>query len=524
MSGDNNDERAIRACHSNAAGLIRSARLIVEHGGLMSAAYHLALLAIEEVGKASLLRIHQLEAVLTHERPSINRKIDDHFQKLFYAFFLPAAFGKGLSRKDVEDARSLAGALHQKRLDSLYVTPGESDHILEISPQEAENTLGLAEARLAMEEGLSNGSPEPEVLDALKWVFETIADEERKRFVFSKRSIEELENSKGVVAWVRWIREQFAAEQEAMRRLIESEVSREAPSDEDAANVKWKMKVRLVVVSHSVRQKNLNWWNASVERIKLRESDKKKRELIAEIHLPKAVPIQGLWHVGYGEIRRLVLALNIGTMGFCWWYSLNRENMFYDALTDVENNANLDLHEQNKFLYIDWGARAIQEGDLRNVALCYVFLPTPRASAEEQKPFGEYLTALAFLAKTDLHLNLTANACGLFFRALTDAMKLYGDMATEESFSAAFQRNMAWIITEEEDQRSFVELARTLEQAGSDTDFSALTLDKVLQAKILCDAYFIRKFQQQAAERSQAARRISAAPGSDGDLHAGTED
>ncbi len=197
--------------------------------------------------------------------------------------------------------------------------------------------------------------------------------------------------------------------------------------------------------------------------------------------------------------------------------------MFYDVLTDVENNANLDLHERNKFLYIDWGMRAIQEVDLRNVALCYVFLPTPRASAEEQKPFGEYLTALAFLAKTDLHLNLTANACGLFFRALTDAMKLYGDMAAEESFSVAFQRNMAWIITEEEDQKSFVELARTLEQAGNDTDFSALTLDKVLRAKILCDAYFIRKFQQRAAKRSQVTQRSSAAPESVDDPHAGNE-
>lgn len=506
MSSENNAERAIRACHTNAGNLIRSARLLVEHGGLMSAAYHLALLAIEETGKASLLRINWLNSLLGRPRPSIDRKLDDHFQKLFYAFFLFSLFGQRLSKKDVEDARLLASTMHQKRLDSLYVSHMEDDQILEISPQEAEQTIRLAEARLALEEGISGEVPDPDVLEALNWLFETIADEDRKKFVFSRHSIDELDSRKSVLAWVQWIREQFAAQEKAMRDLLESELRREEPSKSEAADIKWKMRVRLTYVSHSVRQKALNWWNDNVERIKLQEGDKKKRELIAEIHLPRAIPVQGLWYVSYGEIRRLVLALNIGTLGFCWWYSLNQENKFYDALSDVENDAHLNLHQQNKHLYVDWGKRALQEHDLRTVVLCYVFLPGPRATEIEQRPFGEYLTALAFLAKTDLHLNLTANACGLFFKALIDAMKLYGDMAADEPFSAAFQRNLAWLIKEDEERQSFIDLAKQLDEAAEEADFSALTLDKVLQTKTLCDAYFIRKFQQLAAERSKAER------------------
>ena len=63
----NDSARAIQKCEENAGKMIESARLLVEHDASTSAAYHLALLAIEEIGKACLLKIGQVNALLGKE-------------------------------------------------------------------------------------------------------------------------------------------------------------------------------------------------------------------------------------------------------------------------------------------------------------------------------------------------------------------------------------------------------------------------------------------------------------------------
>lgn len=62
-TGEDKLTAIVGACHTNARSLISSAKLLVDHDGLMSAAYHLALLAIEETGKAALLRVNHLKSV-----------------------------------------------------------------------------------------------------------------------------------------------------------------------------------------------------------------------------------------------------------------------------------------------------------------------------------------------------------------------------------------------------------------------------------------------------------------------------
>jgi AbiV family abortive infection protein len=497
-TGEDKLRAIVGACHANARSLISSAKLLVDHGGLMSAAYHLALLAIEETGKAALLKVNHLKSVIGSE--TTDRKLDDHFQKLFWAFFLPSAARNKFSPKELEDARLLAKNMHDRRLDSLYVSTTAQKPLIEISKEEAERVVRLAEARLDLEEGVSTASPNPEQIERLQWLLEALEDDERRRFVLSKPSFERLQADGTLSSWIDWLRATLAQQQREMQELLAKELEKQQPNSEEAARAKWKIKIRFLCVSHGVRQKALNVWNESVSWIKLFEGVKKKRELVAEIHLPEAVPVGALWHAGYGESRRLMLALNIGSLGFFWWYSLNRENHFYEEITDVQKDLNLDIGEQNPYLYVDWGKRALSEQDLRRALLCYSFLPGPRASEKEQKPFGQYLAALAFLGKTDLHLNLTANACGMFFRCLRDAMLLYGDVGEGETFADAFTRYLLPVVDDEAERRSFVDLFAALERAQEEQEFSKLTLDKVLQTKALCDGYLLHTFQRKARE------------------------
>lgn len=467
----------------------------------MSAAHHLAVLAIEETGKAAMLKISQIYSSSQQETNSIERKLDNHYQKLFWALFLPALKNNELTSEDLKSAQFLARNIHEKRLASLYVSPNADEPILDIPRGEVEKIVRLAEARLGMEEAISADPPSPEHLHDLQWLLEAITDDEKRKLVFSKASTEKLQKDASVIDWIAWLKATFESQELENRQLAERELQRREPSDDEASQEKWLVKYRLICVSHSIRQKTLNWWNSFVSVVQLRAGDKKKRELLVEVRLPKAVSVQSLWYAGYGETRRFLLALNIGTIGFFWWYALNRENKFYEEITDLEYDARIELREQNKSLYVDWGHRALGEADLTNVALCWSCLPGPGAPEHEQRPFGEYLTALAFLAKTDMHLNLTPNACELFFRCLIDAMKLYGDLQNEDTFAAAFEKNLSWLIKQESDRAEFVQLAQMLDKASFEQDFSSLTLDKALQTKTLCDAYLLQKFQKIAEER-----------------------
>lgn len=82
----NDSARAVEKCEENARKLIDSARLLVKHDGSTSAAYHLAILAIEEIGKACLLKIGQVNGLLGKEF-ALERRLDDHSQKLFLGIF-----------------------------------------------------------------------------------------------------------------------------------------------------------------------------------------------------------------------------------------------------------------------------------------------------------------------------------------------------------------------------------------------------------------------------------------------------
>lgn len=227
--------------------------------------------------------------------------------------------------KELESARLLAKRMHNKRLNSLYVSHVADDALIEISREEVESTVRLAEARLGIEEGVSTAPPSPEKLQDSQWLLDALADDERKRFIFSRQSIEKLQADNTLSSWIKWLRETFDQQEREMKDLLAKELEKQMPNDEEASKEKWKIKIRFLCISHSVRQKALNCWNDQVKWIKLFEGDKKKREVIAEIHLPEAVPVKGLWHVGYGETRRLLLALNIGSLGFFWWYSQPRE-------------------------------------------------------------------------------------------------------------------------------------------------------------------------------------------------------
>src|SRR5687767_8437716 len=87
---DNSLQEAIEACIANADELMIGAKKLFADR-LYRLAYHLGVLALEEVGKSSILAMRYVARQGGRELPgSIGKALDDHVRKLFWAIWGPS--------------------------------------------------------------------------------------------------------------------------------------------------------------------------------------------------------------------------------------------------------------------------------------------------------------------------------------------------------------------------------------------------------------------------------------------------
>ena len=122
ISGRSPDLLAIDACFVNAEELLRAASLLLEQGGAPRLAYHLALLALEEIGKSRILGMRVVSDRHGQEMPGfIDRALDDHVRKLFWAIWGPSMGEEIITVQQIQENLGLAMRLHEKRIAGLYV-------------------------------------------------------------------------------------------------------------------------------------------------------------------------------------------------------------------------------------------------------------------------------------------------------------------------------------------------------------------------------------------------------------------
>ncbi len=503
---DKKSER-IRACYINARELIDDAKHLLSANSRPARGYHFALLALEETAKAMLLKIDNVLAYFERDFNRINREFDDHEKKLQWAIWSPWFCGKQITPEAFEKTQKLVQGMHKKRLDSLYVSLTSDEIILDILAEEAENLVKFAEARLDMEEMSSANQLDTNKIEEYKWFIDAHEDEEKKKFIFSKTALnarlsyDGLPIGERMYGWIKWLKSECDNQERGMQDLIQKEIDKPRHVGGEALKDKWKITVKFVAISHSIRQKELNSWNNQCKWIQLR--DGKNGNLLVKVTLPNSIHIDDIKKRGYDIARRILTALNIGSRGLFWWYRLNKGHAYEEKIEDLEHNTILKTEIQDPYLSIDWGQPVLEQDTLRLVLLCFVSLPDREASLEEWKAFDQYLTAVAFLCKTDLHLNLIVNACSLFFSALKSGMSAYQDLKPNQKFADAFTRIFSHIIRDQSELTAFIALASQLDNVSDSQDFSWLTFDKVVQVKLLCDAYFMAKFNSPANKAFQ---------------------
>jgi AbiV family abortive infection protein len=108
------------ACLKNAKSLANAAELVV--AGQPHVAYHLLVIALEEIGKSSIAEAKYMSSSDTLELEEEGfGLIDDHIKKIFWGLWGGSLLGKALVKEEIESLKGLAVLLHSNRLAYLYV-------------------------------------------------------------------------------------------------------------------------------------------------------------------------------------------------------------------------------------------------------------------------------------------------------------------------------------------------------------------------------------------------------------------
>ncbi|MBI5189881.1 MAG: AbiV family abortive infection protein [Nitrospirae bacterium] len=488
------------ACLNHAKDLLQAAQRLCKGNPYPHISYHLATLALEEIGKSQLIIVNYCASFKEDSSERATKWYEDHEKKLFWALWGPLFCGSEvITDKKLNELEGLAKTIHETRLRGLYVDPlnNSAQNPKDIiTSDNARMLIALAKKRLRMEGRKAAISLSEDERQNLSWFLLATNDIEKRRIIFGRESFEKLAGLGQVSAWVEWLRQKFDKAEAEGRAMAEKELQRPAPSEEEADKDKWKLKIRLFTNSHSIRPKPLNWWNNSVNGLNIFPTNNRS-EMIIEITLSNRVSTQALWSVGWYMARRFIASLNIGSMGFFWWYMPEQVSRYYERLRDIETNLDFNI-DRNPTLRIDWKRGILSEQDLINTALCFPFFPGPDEKVK-QEPFDNYLRGLGLLSKTDIHMQFEANAFECFYNSLRGGMRQYGAWNGTGSFIPIFYNFMSEFMTSSEDMYKYLKYAEILETPKP--NIQGLTLGEVGTMKILCDTFFNKTFRHLSENR-----------------------
>lgn len=269
------DEQAVaamQACVEHAEALLASARAVraINHPNI---AYHLAALALEELGRREIIGVQSVASKRPDEPSWPEKHALDHIKKLFWCFFGGAFAYQRLTAKALEELTGLATAIHENRLAGLYVESNEGGLSIPqdaITPEQSDALIELAAARLeiARNQELRDHIP-PDEIELQAWFLKTADDPEKRRMIFSGGSMAKLADLKNAKAWALWVKEQFDKADAEGRAAVEHELERSRNLPQQGTKDKWKLRIRIISASHKIRPKALTRWNKSIEWIKL---------------------------------------------------------------------------------------------------------------------------------------------------------------------------------------------------------------------------------------------------------------
>ena len=509
--------KKVRAtCLASAEALLSTAERELGKG-VDPICFHLALLALEEVGMSILNTINYMSETARTNKEAL--ATDEHIRKLFWAFWGGSMIRKTKwTKESIEQNRFLATTLHERRLETLYTDPQNPVAFDgRVKDGEAKTLVELARARLEVEKASELTEFEPGDIEEITWFFSAVEDVEHRKQIFSSVSLKKLSEVANGKEWIKWLREIYRKNETEMREYAEKEMHRKKPEGEDAFAPKYRMRIRIQTPSHSIRNNAFTDWNKGVNNIKIIKSDRKdatkltKGELLIDLTLPKGLHTSYVWEHGLFMAKTVVLAFNVGTLGVFWWNVQKDISTYSVDIVDLEADPNGGVKlvvAPHKRLHVDFDEAklVLDQNAVRNV---YHILALFFREAKMLEEFlKEYAMGLTCFSKIDIHLPLEANAFGSFYKALQAATRAFGDWNGTSDFKGVVKMQLAK-INEMKDLDKTLDLEATLDADVKHEKQHPITLTEVIAMKIYCDYYMQLKAKEYFANLKEYQKNIS---------------
>ena len=481
-----------RKCLDNAEALLDSAK-DARAKKRNHIAFHLAVLALEEIGKAAMLLAHKVYPHVVEDEEldesKLSDEVADHRKKLFWALLTASFDGGVFTPEDFIELKEIANDIHLRRIVSLYTNVDQALPEAEISDDDLTRIIGLAESRLNLEKLREIRQLDSDAQQFLDWFMKALTDPLLQRFVLSEQSrhkLAELTGNSG--KWMTWLHEEVATGEAKAKELMENEINRVAPTGVLANKPKWRLKIKLHTLSHRIRHKELNAWNDQVIWIKLYPTTK-KTELLVEFLLPAKIPVADLWQTGIQMCSIFAVSLNIATVGYFWWYLPEFVSTFYEEIVDLDTTAKLKVDYRSPVM-ANWKLTTLKARQLHTAGMIVTYL-MGSATKEQSLAYSRYMQGIALLSKNDVFGDFTGQALVQFAYAFRMALESYGDWdGVPENFEQAAAATIDKLWNQPEilaEFKSLMEAADALEK--SQPPSRPITLDEAMKLKAFCDAY-----------------------------------
>lgn len=494
-------QRLIAACHCHVRDLLRSAKRLLDDEKIPNIAFQLSIQALEELGKATLIGMRLMALGHDDETSFIDKRLDDHVGKLFWAFWAPHLVRADVSRKGFEEHFGLAHSLHEDRLAAMYVAidANAREPLFLVSDARARNLLNFAEASLALAEAREWREIDLSKDSDVRWFFESADDVARRALVFGQKSFDKLAELGDFPGWIKWLREQFATADAEAAAAMEAEMSRVLPGPGEPRKDKWRVRVRFYSPSQSFRPAAISKWNNVCEGMKLSKVEGNKSAIDLDLILGHRFSAQQVPLAGYNMASVFLAALNIGSTGLWFWSIAERIDRYCEHIVDLEAPSGMRLDAKIlRSPKVEWTTNPIKEAEVNRIAHCMatiLFL-----GPEIDKVISPYLAGVSYIAKTDFNFLGGSQACSLFAVALRSAMQHFGVWdGQQESLITSIGNVVSSLLPTEH----IAELTELIMRAGRpNAELSPLTYEDAAKLKVICDVYLIKELRAIAPHAS----------------------
>lgn len=487
------DEKLIRfnvfrkLCLSNSEDALRSAEILLDKK-VNHIVFHLSVLAMEEIGKI-FIGWYQLTSEEKWGKEKHNIPLDDHIKKLFWAIWGPTLGKEKITKEHLDEINNMASNLHAKRLDGLYTDLlDEQASSTKISDDEAKELVQFVRSRLELAKIEGEVKEEIEINEDMNWFIQATDNSVRRIFIFGNEAQEKLAELGDATQWISWLRKYYEKEEADLNLLMEEELKRKEFVEQKYKD-KWKMKLKIISPSHSIRANIFNSFNQRYKFISLSKGGD-NHTLIIEMIFGQNITAINLWQHGWFASKLFVAALNVSTNGIFYWNINVDSDKYYERIQDLESDKQLSVKLENGFK-LDWKSRGLvlTEEHLHLAFIVFDYFSS-FLGKDEFKPIDEYISGLGMLAKIDIHLRFEEEVFKLFYNSLKNALVNNEDYDSIKDIKDFAYEQINKIITDREEFYLIMSLGEQLQEKQKQLP-KAISLTEVIAIKQYCGVYLM---------------------------------